>query len=168
MFDTAELKSDCYSIVAIIAVVSSVFALLADDLDRTEYGTMIPVTLCLLIFEVGRYTDRHNRRQTEPRRDVADLLRSGLVFSVAAMDSYFTARFAELLVPFLKKHGPTDGLVTLLDDAGLDTREALEMIEMARPYRRVRTLMDSYFDRYWETAEALRARSIKRRTVSLG
>ena len=80
--------------------------------------------------------------------DVADLLRSGLVLSVAAMDSYVTARFAELLVPFLKKHGPTDGLVELLSEAGLNTREALEMIEMNRPYRRIRTLMDSHFDRY--------------------
>lgn len=92
------------------------------------------------------------RLQKKPSRfsheDVADLLRSGLVLAVAGMDSYFTARFAELLVPFLKKHGPTDGLVKLLDDAGLDTREALEMIKMNRPYRRIRTLMDSYFDRY--------------------
>ena len=44
-------------------------------------------------------------------KDLADLLRSGLVLAVAAMDSYFTARFAELLVPFLKRHGPTDALV---------------------------------------------------------
>ncbi len=80
--------------------------------------------------------------------DVADLLRSTLVLAVAAMDSYFTARFAELLVPFLKKHGPTEGLVKLLAGAGLDTREALKMIEMDRPYRRIRTLMDSHFDRY--------------------
>lgn len=92
------------------------------------------------------------RLNKEPTRftheDVADLLRSGLVLSVTAMDSYFTARFAELLVPFLKKHGLTDGLVKLLGEAGLDTRKALEMIKMDRPYRRIRTLMDSYLDRY--------------------
>lgn len=92
---------------------------------------------------------RFNKEPTRfSHNDLADLLRSGLVLAVAAMDSYFTARFAELLVPFLKKHGPTDGLVELLSEAGLDTREALGMIDMDRPYRRIRTLMDSYFDRY--------------------
>ena len=92
------------------------------------------------------------RLKKKPNRflhaDVADLLRSGLVLAVAAMDSYFTDRFAELLVPFLKKHGPTDRLVKLLGDAGLNTREALAMIDMYRPYRRIRTLMDAYFDRF--------------------
>ena len=95
---------------------------------------------------------RRTHFKKEPTRfdheDVADLLRSALVLGVAAIDSYFTARFAELLVPFLKKHGSTDSLVKLLGDAGRDTREALGMIEMNRPYRRIRTLMDWYFDRY--------------------
>ena len=88
----------------------------------------------------------------EPKRlthdELSDLLRSSIVLSVAAMDSYFTARFAELLVPYLKRHGAKDSLVELLSNAGLDTRQALEMLQMDRPYRRIRTLMDSYFERY--------------------
>ena len=88
----------------------------------------------------------------EPKKiaesELADLTRASVVLSVAAMDSYFTARFAECLVPFLKKHGVTDKLVELLNKAGLDTRRSLEMIQMERPYRRVRTLMDAHLERY--------------------
>ena len=88
----------------------------------------------------------------EPKKftheDISDLVRSSVVLSVAAMDSYFTARFAELLVPYLKRHGAKDSLVVLLSNAGLDTRQALEMLQMDRPYRRIRWLMDSYFERY--------------------
>lgn len=68
MFDSSELKSDICSVGAIVAVVSAVFVLLSERLDRTEYGTMIAVASCLVIFEIGRYTDRYNRRKTEPRR----------------------------------------------------------------------------------------------------
>lgn len=80
--------------------------------------------------------------------ELSDLVRSAVVLSMAAMDSYFTARFTELLVPYIKRHGPTNSLVDLLANAGLDTRQALEMLQMDRPYRRIRTLMDSYFERY--------------------
>lgn len=91
------------------------------------------------------------RLQQAPNRfqhsDVADLLRSSVVLSVAAMDSYFTNRFIEMLVPFLKKRGPTDALVGLLSKAGLDTKAALEMLGMERPYRRVRTLIDVHLEK---------------------
>ena len=88
----------------------------------------------------------------EPTRfnhsDIADLLRSAIVLSVASMDYYFTARFAELLVPFLKRSGPTPGLTSLLTDAGLDAKTSLEMLSMDRPYRRIRTLIDAHFEKY--------------------
>jgi hypothetical protein len=71
-----------------------------------------------------------------------------VVLSVAAMDNYFTKKFAEVLVPFLKKKGPTKSLTTLLGEAGLNTEEALIMLQMDRPYRRVGTLVRTHLSRY--------------------
>lgn len=73
-----------------------------------------------------------------------DLLRSATSLAVAAMDTYFTDRFSESVVAFLKKKGPTPGLVKVLGDAGLNTKTALEMLTMERPYRRIRTLVETH------------------------
>ena len=60
------------------------------------------------------------------------------------MDNYFTRK----LVPFLKRKSPSKHLVKLLADAGLDTEEALIMMGMDRPYRRIRTLIRIHLTRY--------------------
>jgi hypothetical protein len=80
--------------------------------------------------------------------DPNDLLRSAIAFSIAGMDAYFTDRFSESLVRFLKKRGATPDLIDLLRDAGLDTKAALDMLAMQRPYRRVRTLVEDYLSNY--------------------
>ena len=93
---------------------------------------------------------------TKPKKDqkeavdivMSDITRSAVMLGVASMDTYFTARFAEILVPYIKKHGAKPSLITLLSSAGLDTAQAIEMLKMDRPYRRIRTLIDAYLDRY--------------------
>lgn len=80
--------------------------------------------------------------------DSDDIARAAIVLAVAAMDSYFTDIFTELLVPYLKKKGPTKDLIKLLSDAGLDTKAALEMLKLERPYRRVRSLVENHFEQY--------------------
>ena len=77
-----------------------------------------------------------------------DMGRSGIVFAVAAMDAYFTRRFTEVLLPYLRAKGASSDLVTLLQDAGLDTRAALDLIQMERPLRRIRALVDGHLERY--------------------
>jgi hypothetical protein len=77
-----------------------------------------------------------------------DILRAAIVLSVAAMDAYFTDRFSEILVPYLKKNGATKDLTEILKDAGLDTKFALEILKMERPYRRIGSLIDGYFEKY--------------------
>ncbi len=77
-----------------------------------------------------------------------DIMRAAIVLAVAAMDNYFTNRFVEMFIPFLKTRGPTKGLLDLLGKAGFDTKLALEMLTMERPYRRLRSLVDSYLDRF--------------------
>lgn len=78
----------------------------------------------------------------------SDMGRAAIVLAVSAMDQYFTRRFCELLVPFLKTHGPTPGLIEILAEAGFDTKEALVAIGMIRPYRRIRTLVEAHLDGY--------------------
>ncbi len=80
--------------------------------------------------------------------DPNDLVRAAVVLAVSAMDAYFTDRFVEMLIPFLQQKGASDGLVKLLADARLDTRQALEMLSMKRPYRRVRSLVEAYLERF--------------------
>jgi hypothetical protein len=78
--------------------------------------------------------------------DLSDLVRAAIVLAVAGMDAYFTDVFAEKLIPYLREReaGPT--LVQMLSDAGLDTREALNLLRMKRPYRRVRKLIENSLD----------------------
>ena len=89
-------------------------------------------------------TSINNRRIRAPK----DLIRASVVLSVAALDAYITDVFSEKLVPYLKKYSPDDLLVNILRDAGLDTYEALNLIKMDRPYRRVRTLVNAYYKKF--------------------
>jgi hypothetical protein len=80
--------------------------------------------------------------------NTTDLIRSALVLAVSGLDNYFTSRFSESLVPFLKKNKPQKNLVDILEKSGLDTIQTLEMLTMDRPYRRIRKLIDQYLSEY--------------------
>jgi hypothetical protein len=77
-----------------------------------------------------------------------DLVRFSVVLTVAALDSYFTDKFCDVLVPFLKKNEPTNDLIEILENAGLNAKTALELISMDRPFRRIRTLVERSFSNY--------------------
>lgn len=85
--------------------------------------------------------------------EVGDLVRAAIVLSVAALDSYVTDVFSEKLNPHLRslrragKKIP-DKMVEELSDAGLDTRAALELLAMQRPHRRLRTLINTRFQKF--------------------
>jgi len=74
-----------------------------------------------------------------------DIVRGAVVLAVSALDAYVTDVFAEKLVSYLKTYEPDEALISLLNDAGLDTEEALTMISMDRPYQRVRTLIRHHY-----------------------
>ena len=103
----------------------------------------------LMVFAQSHYESESEA--TDPYGDrrliFQDTARAGVVLSVAAMDAYFTKKFSELFVPFLRAKGPTPDLVRMLEEAGLDVEQALEMITMERPHRRIRTLIDSHLER---------------------
>ena len=77
-----------------------------------------------------------------------DIVRGAVVLAVASLDAYVTDVFAEKLVPYLKKYTPDQSLIELLCSSGLDTKEALKLIKMERPYRRVRTLIQNKYQTY--------------------
>ena len=108
---------------------------------RFEKNINRSVDLCQL------YVDLH-KADSKFKKHRADVLRSAIVFAVAAMDAYFTDRYCQTLVPFLKKHGSNHRLDDRLQNAGLNVRQSLEMAVMKRPYRRVTTLMEKHLDRY--------------------
>lgn len=88
------------------------------------------------------------RKNDRSIRAPKDLIRAAVVLSVAALDAYVTDVFAEKLVPYLKKYKPDSLLVDILREAGLDTLEALTLIKMDRPYRRIRTMVSAYYKTY--------------------
>ena len=70
-----------------------------------------------------------------------DLFRTAIVLAVTAMDTYYTDRFCEGLIPYLKKHKLNANLTTRLEEAGFDTKTALQMFQMQRPHRRLSNLV---------------------------
>ena len=50
---------------------------------------------------------RDGKNRSINHSTASDLLRSAVVLSVSAMDAYFTDKFSDLLVPYLKKKGAT-------------------------------------------------------------
>lgn len=77
-----------------------------------------------------------------------DIVRGAVILAVSALDAYVTDVFSEKLVPYLKRYKADDSLINLLANAGLDTKEALILISMDRPYRRIRTLIQKYYNTY--------------------
>ena len=101
----------------------------------------------------GLHAEMRVNGETSARVD--DVMRGAAVLQVAAMDAYFTRKFIDLLIPYLKKHGPNQRLVKMLSEAGLDTAQALQMATMKRPFRRIRTLITAHLDTY--TTQRFRA-----------
>lgn len=98
---------------------------------------------------VESYKTLHTQSQADGKTPAPkDILRGAVVLSVAALDAYITDVFAEKLVAYLKKYTPSNSLVSLLRDAGLDTKEALRLITMERPYRRISNLIRQHYQSF--------------------
>lgn len=113
-----------------------------------KFEVLVQRSLNLLALQPAMDSFLAQSGTTKEDVDSDDIARAAIVLAVAAMDSYFTDIFTELLVPFLKKKGPTKDMIVLLGEAGLNTEVALEMIKLNRPYRRVRSLVENYFGKY--------------------
>ena len=98
---------------------------------------------------VASYQELHRQNQADQNIPAPkDIVRGAVVLSVAALDAYVTDVFSEKLVPYLRRYTPDQSLIDLLSKAGLDTKEALKLLSMDRPYRRIRTLINTHYQRY--------------------
>ena len=70
------------------------------------------------------------RKKFEGKFVYSDILRAAIVLSVSSMDAYLTDRFCELVIPELKRRKPGKAMGSLLEKAGLDTRQALVLISV--------------------------------------
>ena len=95
------------------------------------------------------------RTSHSPPNNVDDVMRAAVVLQVASMDAYFTRKFIDVLMPYLRSHGPNTRIIKLLSEAGLNTEQALVMATMDRPFRRIRTLITSHLETY--TTQRFRA-----------
>ncbi len=80
--------------------------------------------------------------------EASDMGRFAIVLAVASMDDYFTRKYAEVMVKAIKKHGVNSSFTNMLEEAGLDLAGALELLSMERPYRKIRTLAQDYYQNY--------------------
>jgi hypothetical protein len=122
--------------------------------DQTMKRAVAQLNLYLELADQFRLTHAEPSLSSDPKcspetmTELDDLVRTSLVLAVSAFDAYFTDKFVESIVPFLKRYKATDELVDLLSRAGLDTRTALDLIQMDRPYRRVRALLNRHLETY--------------------
>jgi hypothetical protein len=63
------------------------------------------------------------------------LIRYAIVMGVASMDAYFTKKFVEKLVNFVKKKGINDDIVALFKDSGIDEKIYLSLLDKRKPFR---------------------------------
>ncbi|NNE80847.1 MAG: hypothetical protein HKN18_11315 [Silicimonas sp.] len=106
----------------------------------------------LNIFEKtnDRATALFDYAEAHARLPIADdLVRSGVVISVAGFDRYFTAKFCDVLVPYLKASTRvSEDILERLEEAGLSTEFALELLVSDRPFRKIRTIVQNSLSKH--------------------
>jgi hypothetical protein len=80
--------------------------------------------------------------------ELSDIVRAALVIAVSAFDAYFTDKFSEKIVPYIKKKELSDELVQFLTDAGFNILFSLDLLKKQKPFRLVRTLVQKKLERY--------------------
>lgn len=83
-----------------------------------------------------------------PHIIVTASVKFSIVTSVAAFDKYYTDRFIEALIPYLKKNNPTKEIAKLLEDSGVNVYETLKLINMNKPNVRIKSLVRKHLKYY--------------------
>ncbi len=79
---------------------------------------------------------------------LSDGLRMALVLAVSAMDAYFTDKYVEAFIPYLRKRGPNQDMVEYCTKAKIDVRVALELLCKKRPLESLRAHVSQYLSSY--------------------
>jgi hypothetical protein len=84
-------------------------------------------------------------KQAHPSPLADDLARSSVVLAIAGFDRYFTAKFCDVLIDHLKSGKEvSDSTAKVLREAGLDTKFALKLAVSKKPFRKIRTIVQSH------------------------
>jgi len=90
----------------------------------------------------------HSISQVSLQTDINDLLRAAIVLKVAGMDAYFTDKFIEMLVPFLRKKGSTPNLLKVIEESGITLSDSINLMRSKKPLQRVRTRVKGRIRKY--------------------
>lgn len=78
-----------------------------------------------------------------------DLLRAAVMLAIAGFDRYFTAKYCDVLVPYLQKDKRiSEAMLSRLEEAGLGPKFALELVVSKRPFRKIRTIVQNSLSRH--------------------
>lgn len=102
------------------------------------------------LIAVHKSLDRRLGHHSELEKlELDDVLRAAVVLSVAGMDAYFTDVFLEKIEDYLKTSCSLgDGMMEIMDDAGIDVRLLLEGVQQGAPYDVLKPKLEQHFVRY--------------------
>jgi len=93
---------------------------------------------------ISLYSDIKGRDATT----ADDILRSAVMLATAAFDTYVTDSFEERFKTYVSGGHADKKIFDLLDEAGLDSKEAIGLLNMRRPYRRLSTIIKRYYSKF--------------------
>ena len=77
-----------------------------------------------------------------------DILRSAVMLATAAFDTYVTDSFEEKFKAYVSTGHADEKIFDLLDKAGLNSKEAIGLLKMERPYRHLSTIIKRYYSKF--------------------
>lgn len=102
---------------------------------------------------IDRFNLNIERAKEQAAKKNDEAVRFGCVLAVAAMDDYFTQKFVDMLVNFIKQKGLSKDLEAIFDEAKFTLNDAFELIKQMQakkgswPWRKVRTRIDAHISR---------------------
>ncbi len=91
---------------------------------------------CRSLIELWKKVNGHPI-SLQGKQDHEDVIRAAIVLKVAAMDYYFTSKFMEMLIPYIKKNGPTKDLSKFIEESGITFQETLNLLRDKEPYKKI-------------------------------
>ena len=80
--------------------------------------------------------------------DSDELIRYVIVLKIASMDTFFTDKFMEMFIPFIKKNGITDGLELVIKKTSITLKESLNFLTQKEPLETLFYKMRNEIRRY--------------------
>lgn len=109
------------------------------------WSQIVGSTAVLDAFNAVAEEEEKPKHKFNQLHEASDMARFGIVLAVAAMDDFFTRKYAEALAPALKRHGINESFAKMLEEAGFDIASAINLLQMQRPYSRIRKIAQDHY-----------------------